>query len=110
MTSPSAETNDPDPPELNRTDDFWTWSSQPGGGVKSYRSFRCFSGGLLNSHMPSSAGAMGFMTRSAAATPPGKRYRVIGRCPWVAERTSGVALARTSADSNGRPFLSYEPG
>src|SRR4051812_10602288 len=57
MTRPSGETNEPEPPLLKRTEDFCTCSNQPGGGSKPYFSWRILSGGLLNSHMPSSVAA-----------------------------------------------------
>src|SRR4029077_7343501 len=49
------ETNDPDPPLLNRTADDRRWSTQPGGGVKPYFCWSCLSGRLLKTHIPSSA-------------------------------------------------------
>ena len=54
MTRPSAETNEPEPPQLKRTDDFCTCSSQAAVGSKLYFSLSSLRGGLLNSHMPSS--------------------------------------------------------
>src|SRR6516162_4284871 len=60
MTRPSAETNDPEPPLLKRTDDFWMCSSHLAVGWKSYFSLRILVGGALNSHMPSSAFALVF--------------------------------------------------
>src|SRR5207302_1343007 len=62
MTRPSADTNDPDPPLLKRIEERWRWSSHSSDGSKSYRSLRIFRGGLLKSHMPSSA-------RAGEATP-----------------------------------------
>src|SRR5436305_15294263 len=58
MARPSAETNEPLPPELKRTLDFCRCSSHCGVGSKLYFSFNCLSGGLLNSHMPSSANVL----------------------------------------------------
>src|SRR5438552_3297230 len=55
MTRPSAETNEPEPPLLKRTDDFWTCSSHASVTSKPYFSLSCLRGGWLNSHMPSSA-------------------------------------------------------
>src|SRR5205809_1120849 len=55
MTRPSAETNEPDPPLLKRTEDFCTCSSHASVTSKPYFSLSCLPGGLLNSHMPSSA-------------------------------------------------------
>src|SRR5437764_15392158 len=54
MTRPSGETNEPEPPLLKRTDDFWTCSSHWSVTSKPYLSLRYLRGGLLNSHMPSS--------------------------------------------------------
>src|SRR5205809_7872557 len=64
MTSPSAETNDPEPPLLKRTDDFWTCSSHWSVGSKPYFSLRILRGGSLNSHMPSSASIIDADTKS----------------------------------------------
>src|SRR5687768_8087845 len=69
MTSPSFDTNDPEPPLLNRTDDFWMCSSQASVGSKPYFSFSNLRGGSLKSHMPSSASIIGVLNmRSAAAS------------------------------------------
>src|SRR5262249_27593125 len=74
MTRPSAETNDPEPPLLKRTDDFWMCSSHLAVGSKSYFSLRIFVGGALNSHMPSSAFALVFaMVMSVIAMIPVRR-------------------------------------
>src|SRR5439155_19541207 len=51
----SSKTNEPDPPLLKRTEDFCTCSSQASVTSKPYFSLSCLPGGLLNSHMPSSA-------------------------------------------------------
>src|SRR5437867_2746874 len=56
MTRPSGEMKEPEPPG-KRTEDFWTCSYQVGGLSKPYFSLSNFSGGWLNSHMPSSAAA-----------------------------------------------------
>src|SRR5215472_307979 len=66
MINPSAETNEPDPPLSKRIEDFCTCSSHAAVGSKWYLSFNIFSGGLLNSHMPSSA-------RDASASPKTRR-------------------------------------
>src|SRR5262249_10005742 len=58
------ETNERLPPELKRTLDFWRRSSHCGVGSNWYFSFSCFSGGLLNSHMPSSPNARSLRPRS----------------------------------------------
>src|SRR5262245_7952719 len=55
MTRPSAETKEPEPPLLKRTEAFCTCSSQPLGNSKPYLALRILRGGLLKSHMPSSA-------------------------------------------------------
>src|SRR3954470_11115958 len=55
MTRPSSETNEPEPPLLNRTDDFWTCSSQSSVISNWWRSFSSFRGASLKSHIPSSA-------------------------------------------------------
>ena len=55
MTSPLGETNEPLPPELNRTLAFRRCSSHCWVGSNWYLSFSCLSGGLSNNHMPSSA-------------------------------------------------------
>src|SRR5262245_41257549 len=69
MTRPSAEMNDPEPPLLNRTLECCTCSSQSFAGLKLYFSRSSFVGGLLNSHIPSSAergsGAMKHATVTA---------------------------------------------
>ena len=54
MISPDAETNDPDPPLLNRTADERRWSAQPAGGSNPYLALSRASGRLLNTHIPSS--------------------------------------------------------
>src|SRR6266700_8337578 len=55
MQSPVAETNEPLPPELKRTLAFCRCSSHCCVGSKLYFSFSCLSGGVLKSHIPSSA-------------------------------------------------------
>src|SRR6266567_4108455 len=57
MHRPVAETNDPLPPELNRTLDFWRCSSHCLLGSKLYLSFNCLMGGAVLSHIPSSPNA-----------------------------------------------------
>src|SRR4029077_15822354 len=57
ITRPLAETNDPLPPELNRTLAFCRCSSHCGVGWNWYLCLSCFSGGELKSHIPSSASA-----------------------------------------------------
>jgi hypothetical protein len=56
-TSPSRETNDPDPPEPMRTHACITWRVQASSGVKSCFALSCLTGSALRSHMPSSARA-----------------------------------------------------
>ena len=65
MISPSAETNDPEPPLLNRTADDRRCSAQPAGGSKPYLALSWASGKLLKTHMPSSPWAMGITARIA---------------------------------------------
>src|SRR5688572_25115308 len=55
MTRPSAETNEPDPPLLKRTDDFMRCSSHGSLRSKPYFVLSCSRGGAEYSHMPSSA-------------------------------------------------------
>src|SRR4051812_1188429 len=55
ITRPSAETNDPEPPLLNRTADDRRCSIQSGVGSKPYFSLSVSSGRLLKTHIPSSA-------------------------------------------------------
>src|SRR5437868_3081641 len=54
MHRPFGETNEPLPPELNRTLAFCRCSSQSFVGSKLYFFLNCLRGGLLNSHIPSS--------------------------------------------------------
>src|SRR5262245_21073447 len=54
ITRPSGETNEPDP-DGKRTHDFWTCSSHLSSGTKLCFSLRYLVGGLVKSHMPSSA-------------------------------------------------------
>src|SRR5262245_60480485 len=81
MTSPSGETKLPDRPELNRTDDFWTCSSQASVGSNWKLALSCSRGGLLNNHMPSAAEVVGVVisspNRAAPAARPVER-RIIG--------------------------------
>src|SRR5262245_40735746 len=58
MRSPSADTNEPEPPSFNRTEARRTRSSQASEGSKLYRSFHSLRGGLSKVHMPSSARVM----------------------------------------------------
>src|SRR5205807_6246180 len=57
MARPVEETNEPLPPELKRTLDFCRCSSHCRVGSNSGCSFNRWSGGLLNSHIPSSPNA-----------------------------------------------------
>src|SRR5262249_28043182 len=59
MIRPLGDTNEPDPPLLKRMDDFCTCSSQAADGSKLCLSCNSLRGGLVNSHMPSSAEAFG---------------------------------------------------
>src|SRR4051794_10015622 len=55
ITRPSAETNEPEPPLLNRTADERRRVIHSGVGSKPWRSLSDFSGRLLKTHIPSSA-------------------------------------------------------
>src|SRR4051812_45861893 len=80
MTRPSAETNEPDPPLLKRTDDFCKCSYHSGGASNWYLSLRSFLGGLLKSQSPSSAGSGLVCVMMIASTSPKGRIRdFIGR-------------------------------
>jgi hypothetical protein len=57
MTSPSAETKDPDPPLEMRTEERMRCSAHFGSGVNPYFLVKWSTGSRLNSHMPSSAGS-----------------------------------------------------
>ena len=57
MARPFADTNEPLPPELNRTLAFCRCSSHCCVGSNSYFSLSCLSGDALKSHIPSSAAA-----------------------------------------------------
>src|SRR5579859_3917889 len=95
MTSPSAETKDPEPPLLKRTDDFCTCSSHSAVGSKSYFSLSSLVGGALNSHMPSSAFALvcASVMRVTVMMPENRSWvfmeiprNVLGRAATVRER------------------------
>src|SRR5260370_37389187 len=64
MHRPVAETNEPLPPELNRTLDFWRCSSHCLLGSKLYLSFNCLMGGAVLSHIPSSPNARSLRPKS----------------------------------------------
>src|SRR4051812_37577852 len=57
ITRPWSDTNDPEPPELNRTDASRTCSNQASVGSKPCRCLTRAFGKLLKVHMPSSAPA-----------------------------------------------------
>src|SRR5437899_1640725 len=63
---PSAETNEPEPPSLRRTEASRTLSSHSLVGVKPYFSCSSFTGGLSKVHMPSSAAARAGRAKSAS--------------------------------------------
>src|SRR3954452_5144922 len=67
ITRPSAETNEPEPPLLNRTADDRRCSIHPGVGAKPYLSWSCLSGRLLKTHIPSSAHTIPVPPRAMAA-------------------------------------------
>src|SRR5258707_6836409 len=83
MTSPSPETNDPEPPLLKRTEDFCTCSSHLSVGSNLYLSCRYLRGGLLNSHMPSSPKTAGLRLRKADSTAKmtAVRQQTVMNCP-----------------------------
>ena len=54
-TSPVLETNEPEPPELKRTDESIKCSSQPSSGAKPWALSSRWRGMSLKSHIPSSA-------------------------------------------------------
>src|SRR5689334_24126029 len=95
MTRPSAETNEPEPCG-KRIDDFCTCSSHLSEMSKLYLSLRCLAGGLVNSHMPSSARAAGARSRAARSAPQVRRVIV---SPLLEKVESVVASARGSEDS-----------
>src|SRR5262245_36460443 len=76
MIRPSGETNEPEPCG-KRIDDFCTWSSHLSEMSNLYLSLRYLAGGLLNSHMPSSAKLIAGASSSAARSSPQVRL-VIG--------------------------------
>src|SRR4051794_7468885 len=100
MTRPSAEMNEPEPPELKRTDAFCKCSYQASGLSKPYFCLSCLRGGLLNSHMPSSAGAgLVGIIRGTTARERSQRTRFMtGVSSWGRD-------ARERPDSVGRRRL-----
>src|SRR5262249_10941464 len=88
MISPSGETKEPEPPLLKRMDDFWTCSSQGAEGSKPCFSWRSFRGGVVNSHMPSSAEAFGssMATRPSAASRVARKVDDIGTVLLIERR------------------------
>src|SRR5437764_281319 len=90
MTSPSADTNDPDPPELKRTDDFCTWSYHACGSSNLYFFFRCSLGAALKSQSPSSAAVYLACVMVITSARMGiQRYRCICSPPGVVTEVSG---------------------
>src|SRR5215510_12398698 len=75
MIRPSGETNEPEPCG-KRIDDFCTWSSHLSEISKLYLSLRYLAGGLVNSHMPSSARAAGARSSAASSAPQVRRVIV----------------------------------
>src|SRR5690349_17387259 len=75
-TSPSDETNEPDPPLLNRTDASRRWSSHASVTSKPYLFLISSRGTLLKTHMPSSARTA---CAEAAATAPARSAHTIRR-------------------------------
>src|SRR5262245_5876213 len=92
MTSPSGDTKEPDPPELNRTDDFMTWSYHSGPLSKLYFSLRSFLGGLENSHMPSPAGRVVSGTVMPSPTSSSNDRRILRLLEMI---TIGEGAARS---------------
>src|SRR4051812_18720183 len=83
MISPSAETNEPEPPLLKRTAEDRRCSAQPGGGSKPCLALSVPRGRLLKTHMPSSdwTGEARIMSNSPARKPhPGCTRIEIGSC------------------------------
>src|SRR5215831_18170640 len=76
MIRPSGETNEPEPCG-KRTDDFCTWSSHLSEISKLYLSLRYLAGGLVNSHMPSSAKLIAGASSSAARSSPQVRRVIV---------------------------------
>ena len=76
MTRPFPDTNEPLPPELKRTLDFWRCSNHCWVGSNWYFSLSCLSGGALKSHIPSSASADATQT-IAHATASGPSFREV---------------------------------
>src|SRR6266404_544131 len=105
MTSPSAETNDPLPPELKRTLAFCKCSSHCPVGSKLYFSFSCFSGGLLNGHIPSSADAATAPEIEIIMTARRTERKFIANC-----RTAGVIGKRFVISADGQFFTRENSG
>src|SRR5262245_50621722 len=76
MTRPSAETKEPEPPLLKRTDDCCTCSSHLLVGSKLYFFLRVSRGGWLNNHMPSSARARDASSSNPSVRQGSRRYMV----------------------------------
>src|SRR4051794_26997147 len=99
MTSPSAETNEPEPPLLKRTADDRKCSTQPTGGSKPCACFRCFRGRLLKTHIPSSAWAVRPAPRNAVAANGRTPERELtwstpgGRCPCLRRPPGSIQAA-----------------
>src|SRR3954469_2590574 len=88
MTSPSGEMNAPLPPLLNRTADCWTFFSHASLGSNLYFSLSNFFGGLLKSHMPSSALAL--VELKAMNKPKKIATKEDGVCDFMLSLTCGV--------------------
>src|SRR5688572_30184533 len=102
MTKPSAETNEPEPPLLNRTLERCTCSNHSLVGLKSYLSCSSLAGGLLNSHIPSSAEVLPSRTR-LTKTKAAIRERQIFfmKAPhlgWAGSPAFGDGLCGSTAD------------
>src|SRR5262249_22904218 len=88
--------NDPEPCG-KRTLDFCTCSSHLASGSKPYLSLRIFRGGLLNSHMPSSACDVGAASSAAVRISQGIRFCI------------GALLETGRPKINAKAFLAIEP-
>jgi hypothetical protein len=95
------DTNDPDPPLLNRTELFWTWSSHCCVGVNPYFALILSTGGLLNSHMPSSATHVLISTLHARTT--NSNFLLIIALQEGSRITTATSLTDAKARINDKP-------
>src|SRR5215467_2943075 len=108
MTRPSADTNSPEPPLLNLTEDCWTCSSQSCVASKPYLLFSSSFGGRLNSHMPSSAcsGVSKEVPRRAADTVAAKGLRILIRRYMKSDRSASGVKRLCYAESSRYEYSS----